>query len=84
MQRVLGRHPVDRAFDLAAAVLGAAARRGVVAAVQLDDVARGILHHALAFHDIAVAQPHFAARLQPMELARRVLHEVLALDEDLL
>ena len=40
LQRVLGRHPVDRAADLAAVGRVAAAGGGVVAATQLDDLTR--------------------------------------------
>src|SRR5947207_14677240 len=71
---------MNRTFHFAPGIFRAAARRGVVAAAQLHDLAGRVLHHTLALHDVAVAQPHFAARLQAVELAGRILHEVLALD----
>ena len=42
-----------------------------------------VLHHLAAGDEIGVAQPHLGAGREPEELLRRVLHEVVALDEDL-
>src|SRR3712207_8529278 len=57
--------------------------RSIVRAAQLDDLARGVLHDLLAGDEVAVAQTHLAARRQPEELLRRVLHEVVAVDVQL-
>src|SRR5437868_13516709 len=60
-----------------------AARRRVVRAAALDDLARRILDHVRAGDEVPVAQPHFSTRREPKEFLRWILHEVLALDVQL-
>src|SRR6202008_3907124 len=80
--RVLRRDPMNRALDLAPRLPGPTARLGIVATAKLNDIPRRILDDALALHDVCVAQPYLATGLQAVELAGRVFHEVVALDED--
>src|SRR5438045_1738807 len=61
-----------------------AARRWVVRAAELDDLARRILDHVPAGDEVPVAQPHFSPRREPKEFLRWILHEILALDVELL
>ena len=70
---------------LGAAAVGsvAAARGRVVRAAQLHDPAVVVLDHLVAGDEVGRTQPHLAARREPEELARRVLHEVFALDPEL-
>ena len=75
------RHPVEGRLDLAAVRSVAAPRGRVVAAAELDDLARGrVLDDLLALDKVGVAEADLPARGQPEELLGRVLHEILALD----
>ena len=51
---------------------------GVVGAIQLNDVARGVLNNFVTTNDVAVTQPDFAAGLEPKEFGRRRFHEIIA------
>jgi hypothetical protein len=74
--------PVDRSFDFAfGGGAAAAARVGVVATFQFDDIAGGVLDHFIAADDVGVSQSDFPPWLQSEEFRRSVLHEVFALDE---
>ncbi len=74
---------MDRPLHLAAIGGAAAARRRIVGAAQLDDLAGGVLHDLFALHDVAPAQADFAAGGEAEELLRRILEEVVALDPEL-
>src|SRR5690606_4666647 len=58
----------------------AAARRRIVGTAELDDLAGRVLHHVAAGDEIGEPQAYLAARCQPEELLRWVLHEIVALD----
>ena len=49
-------------------------------AAQFRDVAAGVLHHFVAFDDVGVFQPDFAAGFQPEEFRRRHFLEIVLLD----
>ena len=76
------RHPVDGSLHLAVARSRAAARVGVVAAVQFNYVTIIVLHDVVATNDVSAAQSHLAAGLQAEKLAWRLFHEVVLLDPD--
>src|SRR6185312_3287979 len=70
-------------LHLAAVGRVAAARRRVVGAAQLRHLALGVLHHLAPGDEIGVAQAYLAAGREAIELFRRVLHEIVALDIEL-
>ena len=74
---------MERRLDLASVGGFSAAARRVVGAAQPGHVSRVVPDRLAAGEEIGVAQPHLAPGREPEELARRVLHEVLALDIDL-
>ena len=79
-----GGHPVNGALHLLAAGVGTALGLGVVGAAQLQHRAGGgILDHLLALDDVGVAQPHLAARCQPVVTLRGLFEKVVLLDIDL-
>src|SRR5437879_943239 len=61
VNRVSSAHPMDRAFDLAVRCRSASFAAQVSGAMQLDDVARRILHHLIALDDVGVFQTNFSA-----------------------
>src|SRR5205085_11904957 len=61
----------------------AAARRRIVAATQLGDVAARILLNLATGDEIRIAQAHFDTGRKPEELLWRILHEIVLLDENL-
>src|SRR5262245_17797642 len=77
------RHPVQRRLHAAAIPCVAAAGSGVVLTPELDDFAFLVLHDLSTPNEICAAEAHLAAGSQPIELLRRVLHEIVALDEQL-
>jgi len=82
--RVTARDPLDgRGFSCASPPASCPATR-VVAAAELDYIARsGILDGLVAPDDVGVAKPDFPARAQPHPVGRRILPEVGAFDHDL-
>ena len=75
---------MDGALDLAAVGSVAALGGRVVGAAQFDDSTRGrILDRLLTGDEVGPAQAHLAAGGQAVVLARRVFHEVVALDVEL-
>ena len=74
---------MDRAPDLAPVRRGAAPARRVVGAAQRDELAGGVADGLRAGHETGEAEPHLPARREAAKPARRVLHEVRALDEEL-
>ena len=77
---LLGRHPMDDAFDLAAIRRLAVTRLRIVGADQLDHASFGVLLHLFAGDAVRVAQTHFLARCQAEVLLRRFFAEVIAFD----
>ena len=75
-----GRDPVDRPLDLAAVRRIAAPGRRIEGAPQFRHIARRVGDHLLAFDEVAVAQPHFAARREAEVSLGRIHHEVGAFD----
>ncbi len=61
----------------------AATGRRIIGALELDDLAGGILHHLAASDEIGVAQPHLAPGRKTVEFLGRHFHEVVALDIEL-
>ena len=82
-ERIGRRDPMDRAAHLASVGRVAALGRPIVGAAQLDNLAGIVLHRLAAGDEIGVAQPHLAARRQAIEVLRRVLHKIVALDVEL-
>src|SRR5271155_4860663 len=74
---------MHRRLDLAAVGRIAALGGGIVSAAQFDHFAGGIFRKFAAGNEIGVAQTHLGAGRQPEEFLRRVLHEIVALDEKL-
>ena len=78
---MLGRQPMNHAFDLAA--FGFFAQSFVVdGAFQLNHVARFIGDHFFALNHIAVAQAHFAAHGQALPFWWRIEREIVLFDVD--
>src|SRR3954453_15629500 len=77
------RYPMNCAAHLVSVRSIAAAGLRVVGAAQLDDLAVRVFHDLTAGHKICITEPHLAPWSQAMEIARRVLGEILALDVQL-
>ena len=78
---VFGRYPMQRAFDLAAVRCVTAPRLRIIGAAQFDDLAPIVLLDAGAGDIVSADKSHFATRSQPEEFNRRILEEVLSLNE---
>ena len=75
---------MEGAFHLTRCSGHAAAAIGIVGAVQFGDVAVGIFHHAVLVtpDDICALEANFLAGCQTEKFLWRILHEIIALDED--
>ncbi len=76
-------HPVQGGLHLPTVRRIAAAAGWIIGATQLHHVALRVLHDLAAGDEIGIAQPHLSPHRHSEELVRRVLHEVVALDENL-
>ena len=83
LDAMLAAHPVERTFHLAVGTLHAAAARGIVFGMNLNDLAISILRATGALHDVGILQTHLLARRHAEELLRRILHEVGTLNPKL-
>ena len=78
-----GRNPVHGGLNLAAVGRIAAAAGWIVGAVDLDEIAFRVFHHAVRGDEVGVAQAHFLAGRKAVILRRRNFAEVVLLDVDL-
>ena len=77
------RHPVQGRLHAAAIRRVTAARRRVVYASKLDDLTAVVLDHLGARDEIGTTQPHFSTLREPEEFFRRILEEIVTLDQEL-
>ena len=77
------RDPVHRGFHLAPIGRVAAATHRIIGAMNLDDLAGRIFHHALRGHEVGVAQAHFLAWREAVILRRRNFAKIVLLNINL-
>src|SRR6266511_525567 len=78
-----GRDPMQCGLHLSSVRGASAASSGVVAAAKLNHFAGRVFHHLPTGNEKGVAQPNLASGREPIELLRRVLHGIVALDIEL-